>query len=515
MDIVLAISQLTNRIQGVIHARVFKIWQAIDTKNNNVWGMNFVLLDKEGDAIQGVMPINIYRRMEIDFVEGNICEIGRFTVEHIKNSAFRTVKHDFTLYFSGQTYVTLLAPELHDVPVCYFDFKLLEDIGTKITDEKQPFDVIGRVSNFTTIQEKLANGKPTKMQTIYMTNESGQTVEMTLWAHFVDELDIDGAYAKSNNQPIILACSSVMLKQYRGKYSLKAYAATRFYMDPGIKEIKEYLESVHCDDTAIQNSDAIVSNEGSPSNARAPNIDQIKISLGNLSMLPLDNFSTGQYLCVAQIVGVNNPFDWYYEGCPKCNGKLRQSWCVGCESKRQQPVICYKILWQVEDDTGEAEFSAIGNTAQYMIGEKASEVKDKTNLDCNELPPPLKKLIGKKYKFTVSGKLQVLYKNHRVYNILQSELIVQNELTLPAITKDDEDKTSQNKNKLSAIVEDDKLSSNDLKDNTGANKTLLKKIKQEIKTPKKKIVRPNTRRRLILGGQSIEDENIKSKNDSP
>ncbi|KAJ4798759.1 Replication protein A 70 kDa DNA-binding subunit A [Rhynchospora pubera] len=422
MDIVLAISQLTNRVQGVIHARVFKIWQAIDTKNNNVWGMNFVLLDKEGDAIQGVMPINIYRRMEIDFVEGNICEIGRFTVEHIKNSAFRTVKHDFTLYFSGQTYVTPLAPDLHDVPVCYFDFKRLEDIGTKITDEKQPFDVIGRVSHFTTIQEKWANGKPTKMQTIYMTNESGQTVEMTLWAHFVDELDIDGAYAKSNNQPIILACSSVMLKPYRGKYSLKAYAATRFYMDRGIKEIKEYLESVHCDDTAIQNTDAIVSNEGSPSNAHAQNIDRIKISLGELSMLPLNNFSTGQYLCVAQIVGVNNPFDWYYEGCPKCNGKLRQSWCVGCETKREQPIICYKILWQVEDDTGEAEFSAIGNTAQYMIGEKASEVKDKSNLDCNELPPPLKKLIGKKYKFTVSGKLQVLYKNHRVYNILQSEL---------------------------------------------------------------------------------------------
>ncbi|KAJ1685447.1 hypothetical protein LUZ63_016837 [Rhynchospora breviuscula] len=445
MDSVLPISQVTNRVQGVIHARVLKIWQAIDTKNNNVWGMNFVLLDKEGGAIQGVMPINFYRRMEVEFVEGNICEIGRFTVEHIKNSRFRTVKHDFTLYFSGQTYVTPLDPNLHDIPVCYFDFKCLEDIGTKITDEKQPIDVIGRVSHFTTIEEKMANGKPTKMQTVYMTNESGHTVEMTLWAHFVDQLDIDGVYAKSNNQPMFLACSSVMLKHYQGKYSLRAYAATRFYTDRGIKEIKEYLESVHCDDTAMQrNTNAIASSEGSSSNAHAPNIDQNKISLGDLSMLPLDNFSTGQYLCVANIIGVNNPFNWYYEGCPNCYGKLRQSWCMGCKTKRQQPTICYKILWQVEDDTGEAEFSAIGNTAQYMIGEKASEVKDNSNLDCNELPPPLKKLIGKNYKFTISGKLQVLYKNHRVYNIIRSELIIGNEqLALPAITKDGEDKTSE------------------------------------------------------------------------
>ncbi|KAJ1680742.1 hypothetical protein LUZ63_005435 [Rhynchospora breviuscula] len=395
MDSVLPISQVTNRVQGVIHARVLKIWQAIDTKNNNVWGMNFVLLDKEGGAIQGVMPINFYRRMEVEFVEGNICEIGRFTVEHIKNSGFRTVKHDFTLYFSGQTYVTPLDPNLHDIPVCYFDFKCLEDIGTKITDEKQPIDVIGRVSHFTTIEEKMANGKPTKMQTVYMTNESGHTVEITLWAHFVDQLDIDGVYAKSNNQPMFLACSSVMLKHYQGKYSLRAYAATRFYTDRGIKEIKEYLES-------------------------------------------------------------------------------------------------YKILWQVEDDTGEAEFSAIGNTAQYMIGEKASEVKDNSNLDCNELPPPLKKLIGKKYKFTISGKLQVLYKNHRAYNIIRSELIIGNEqLALPAITKDGEDKTSEIEKKMSAFEEDDMPTSNDLKDNSsGANKTLLKEIKQEFKTPKKKIVSP-------------------------
>ncbi|KAJ4813957.1 Replication protein A 70 kDa DNA-binding subunit A [Rhynchospora pubera] len=448
MDSVLPISQLTNRVQGVIHARVLKIWQAIDTKNNNVWGMNFVLLDKEGGAIQGVMPIHIYRRMEVDFVEGNICEIGRFTVEHIKNSGFRTVKHDFTIYFSAQTYATQLAPNLHDIPACYFDFKHLEDIGTKITDEKQPIDVIGKVSHFTTIEEKMANGKPTKMQTVYITNESGHTVEMTLWAHFVDQLDIDGVYAKSNNQPMFLACSSVILKHYQGKYSLRAYAATRFYTDRGVKEIKEYLESVHCDDTALQiNTNAIACSEGSSSNTH-PQIDRIKISLEDLSMLPLDNFSTGQYLCVANIVGVNNPFDWYYEGCPKCYGKLRQSWCKGCKTKRQQPSICYKILWQVEDDTGEVEFSAIGNTAQYMVGEKASEVKEKSNLDCNELPPPLKKLIGNKYKFTISGKLQVLYENHRVYNIIQSELIVENEqLALPAITEDDEDKTSENRKK--------------------------------------------------------------------
>ncbi|KAJ4808093.1 Replication protein A 70 kDa DNA-binding subunit B [Rhynchospora pubera] len=535
MTTVLPISRLTNRMQGVINARVLKMWEAVDMRNGNVWAMNFVLLDKEGGAIQGIMPINYYRRMQRDFVEGNVCEIGRFTVEHVKKNGYLTVDHAFTLSFSGQTYVTPVSSNLRDIPTCYFVFKSLEDIGTKITEETQPIDVIGFVSDFTQIEEKMVRGTRARMQVVSIRNERGHTVQLTLWSDFIDALDIIGVHEKSNGEPVILACSSVLVKQYMGTFGLKAYAASRFYTDHKIREVKDFFERFNCNNTVNAKTPTEIDIiDCSPRVVRFKKEGPSIISLADLALLPLDNFSSGQYTCIVDIVGVNNPFDWYYEGCPKCNTKLKETFCSPCKGRKPDPSICYRLLLEVSDDTGTAEFKAVGRTAEGIVGQAASVVKGGMNMDSNELPDPLIKMIGKKFKITVSGKLQVLYKDHRTYNILHTELVsVKEQLSLLPIHDDFGDELVKGDNTV--IIEDDcneanndvttSLSSelNAMEDN--GSKNLLKEVKQEFKNEVKKkvassidkdlkgkrpfddagglpVCKKNPRRKLIISGQS-------------
>ncbi|KAJ4754883.1 Replication factor-A carboxy-terminal domain protein [Rhynchospora pubera] len=489
MSNVVPISKITNRIHGVLHCRVFKLWDAVDTKTGNIWGKNFVVADNEGGAIQGIVPIDIYHRIEGDFKEGYVCEIGRFTAQHVKENGFTTVPHEFTLSLSRQTCIKQLSSKSVDMPLYFFAFKPLEDIGTDITNENEPIDIIGVVTDFSRIEEKMVKGRPTKMQVLYISNERGHTVELTLWANYIEKVDINGVYERVNNDPIILACSSVLIKEWRGNYSIRAYAGTRFFTDTSIKEISDYLERLELSGKVLKKDHIVsVGANTSPSAQQSNNSEPKGISLLDLSMLPLDTSTGGRYICEAEIVGINNLFDWYFEGCSKCQTKMKDNYCGVCKGRKEKAAI-YRILLEVKDGDAQAEFCAMADTTQEIVGEPATTVIDESRLNSDGVPVMLHKLIGKTFKFTISGKLQGSYKNHRLYKVLQSEVVSKDkELLLAPIPED------------SVVVEDDGANNNTntrssemlASDGSKGSTISMKPIKHEFKTPEKMGLLPST-----------------------
>ncbi|KAF3331370.1 Replication protein A DNA-binding subunit B [Carex littledalei] len=116
-----------------------------------------------------------------------------------------------------------------------------------------------------------------------------------------------------------------------------------------------------------------------------------------------------QFQCVAQIVAINNPNNWFYDSCFSCHKKLIKDgvhqgyWCPNCRKWREGPVLWYYLALQVADidNTATTEFKLFGKQAEHTVS--------LPNPHQYLLPPSLRALIGKVGIFTVKFELGLLH----------------------------------------------------------------------------------------------------------
>ncbi|KAJ3688220.1 hypothetical protein LUZ61_017384 [Rhynchospora tenuis] len=193
-----------------------------------------------GEKIQGTIPVPDYQRVSNIFSEENVCEISRFTVEG-STIDYQVIKHAYMLCLTRQTLITALPPNLYDIPRNYFQFGSFDDLGVRITHLKPVTDVIARLVGFGDVFEKNTGPQPARVQGMYLTDNRGKIVEVALWGDYINRFNIPELFERSKQGPMIIACNSLQLKYWRGVYGLKTYSGTRFFMDPSIKEIADYL----------------------------------------------------------------------------------------------------------------------------------------------------------------------------------------------------------------------------------------------------------------------------------
>ncbi|KAJ1701083.1 hypothetical protein LUZ63_000862 [Rhynchospora breviuscula] len=297
-----------------------------------------------GGKIQGIVFANDYQRISTAFTEQNIVEITRFAVDE-SSKDYQVVDYDYILKITRQTQVRTLPSNQYDIPTYHFDFKRLEDVGTTITYEKAVLDTIARISGFSDVNTVPSLGNA-RVQTLYLTNERGYTMDVALWADFIDKFDVADLYEKSKSSPIILACNGLQIKKdHNGVYGLKTYTGTRFHFDTAMKEISDYLQQTPFDGNPIVlEATPEMFNRAGPPLSLLPKRNPIKITLQELNALYLDNFTDTYYQCAVRIVRITDPFDWCYEACTGCRRKLDRDdqgfYCTECRIRRRQFIPC-------------------------------------------------------------------------------------------------------------------------------------------------------------------------------
>ncbi|KAJ3696542.1 hypothetical protein LUZ61_000247 [Rhynchospora tenuis] len=397
-----------------IHGRPVRIWPAQDPRFGRVYSMAFLFIDHTGGKIQGIIPVPDYQRLSNIFSEENICEISRFTVEG-STLDYQVVKHPFILSLTRQTVVTALQPDSYDIPTKHFDFSSFDDLGVRITHLKA-------VTGFSDIIENNTGALPSRVQAMYLTDNRGKTVELALWGDYITQFNIPELFEKSKQGPIIIACNSVQLKYWRGIYGLKTYSGTRFYMDPSIKEIADYLAATPYDGNPITlHATSETYNIHLATSSALQRSAPIKLTIAQLNALYLDAYNENHYQCAAIIMNVNNRFDWYYESCPECHRKLSQNatgiWCGNCNVRRTNGLPWYKIRVQAVDQTGSAQFVLLGRLGEAAVGMTAQALVAVQQQN-NNVPDQLMAIVGKKYLFTVAGKQRVSHQENRPYTVV-------------------------------------------------------------------------------------------------
>ncbi|KAJ3684336.1 hypothetical protein LUZ61_013500 [Rhynchospora tenuis] len=386
---VTTLTQLTNTDNAVVHGRPVRIWAATDARSGRVWNMVFVFIDHTGAAIQGTIPLADYQRISNIFSEDNICKIARFTVEKTPKD-YQAIQHNYMLSLTTQTMVTVLAADKYHIPRNYFEFRPLSDVGVTVTHMKAVMDVIARVVGFGDEVHRNVGGQPARVLGMYLRDNGGRTTEVALWGNFIDFFDIADLFERSKQGPIIIACNSLQIKHWKGIYGLKTYSGTRFFLDPSMKEISDYLAMTPYDGTPITlhaTSETFnIHYATSPALQRA---EPAKVTIAQLNGLYLDNYNFG------------------------CLHNTR-----------------YRIRVQVVDHTMNAQFVLLGRFGEQVVGMSALQLRALQEDTSGNIADPLRAIVGKKYLFTVAGKQRSRNQENRIYTVVNVEEVPDDMLSL-------------------------------------------------------------------------------------
>ncbi|PWA78557.1 nucleic acid-binding, OB-fold protein [Artemisia annua] len=300
-----------------IEARVYHKWTAMKVPSLIATGFSCILLDKKGSAIQANADLKEKERFEHGLQANCVYIIEGFGFEKT-DSWGKTLDNDFTLCLGKHTRTDLLQD--NDFPYHYFSFAAYNELGTRL-DKKNPI-LTGYIHNVEKVKEYgSAAGNKIKVRNIALRNLNNNVVLFTLWNDKAENFE-EAEYAQMQ-QPVILAVSSCYLKTYDGQIQLSVTSATHYYFNPPIEETSELLAAYN------------------------------NISLSEVMILQVDT-----------------AYDWYYQKCDECGGKLDYGFVHGhCHPYGSQsyPQNSYSFRIIMTDGTGNAVMTCFSPQTDGLI----------------------------------------------------------------------------------------------------------------------------------------------------
>ncbi|PWA59945.1 nucleic acid-binding, OB-fold protein [Artemisia annua] len=262
-----------------IEARVYRRWTAMKVPSLIPTGFSCILLDKKGSAIQANADLKEKARFEHDLQPNCVYRIEDFGFEKIDGWG-KTLDNDFTLCLGKHTRVDLLKDD--EFPHHYFNFAVYKELGARL--------------------EKKSDA------------DSNNVVMFTLWNEKDDSFE--QAEYEQMRQPVVLAVSSCYLKTYGGQ--LSATSATCYYFNPPIEETSELLAAYNQDNAQVPQLEVQTERLVDWEQERTQN----RVPLATLLQIDPNTQQRVLFTQDAMIVRIDTTYDWYYQKCDECGGKL-------------------------------------------------------------------------------------------------------------------------------------------------------------------------------------------------
>ncbi|KAJ4790978.1 Replication protein A 70 kDa DNA-binding subunit A [Rhynchospora pubera] len=420
------ISDLPNRPHSVrIQVRIIRVWAAKGPDNPAIWYYAAIIMDKHNGVIEARIPKDQHQRVSRLLEEGRLCEIAKFSVKPAPRQ-YHAVKGDHIISFTRQTTITPLAAASLAIPMHYFDIQRLDAVGTEITDTNKMIDVIGRIAGFSPVRPDTEADQRKPAQMIYLADERGYMLEVTLWRQFVPLFDTERLHEESKNAPVVIICAAVQINEWDDIYNVKAISSTRFYFDKTIPEIARFAASLPPDLPPI-----ILDTEGPPYDGaqvrravqQIEQLDPQAITIVEFLAIPVTTYSDTLYKCVASITDLINRYEWHYDACKKCTSRLSNKYCYRCAVRRDDFIDWYKLELRVKDQTGTAVFTALGKVAKIIIGADVKAMVKEQDTTDDDVPKQILEIIGKAYQFTVLPKESTKFEGVRMNTIIRVDAV--------------------------------------------------------------------------------------------
>ncbi|KAI7739465.1 hypothetical protein M8C21_023230 [Ambrosia artemisiifolia] len=336
---------------------------------------SFDLLDSEGGEIR-VTCFNAVVDRFYDTIEvGKVYIISKGSLKPAKKN-FNHLNNEWEIFLESSSTVDLCPDEDSSIPQQQFSFKPIIEIET--AENNSIIDVIGVVTSVkpcVPVQRK--NGMETQKRELNLKDQSGRSVELTLWGEFCNREGQKLQELVNSGVSPVLAVKAGKVNDFSGK-SVGTVSSTQLFIDPDSPEasnLRSWFDRVgkNVDSQSISRD-----LQGGLKNEIRKTVSQIKDE-------GLGRSDRADWVTVKATISFIKTDNFCYTACPltigdkQCTKKVTKSgnskWqCDRCNQEFEECDYRYLLQCQVQDHTGLTWVTAFQEAGEEILGCSAKEL---------------------------------------------------------------------------------------------------------------------------------------------
>ncbi|KAG8376201.1 hypothetical protein BUALT_Bualt09G0038500 [Buddleja alternifolia] len=337
---------------------------------------SFDLLDSDGGEIRVTCFNAVVDRFHDTIEVGKVYVISKGSLKPAQKN-FNHLKNEWEIFLEATSSVDLCLDEDASIPRQQFSFRPISEIEN--AESNSILDIIGvvvAVNPSVPILRK--NGMETQRRILNLKDQSGRSVELTLWGEFCNrEGQQLQEIAETRIYPV-LAVKAGKVNDFSGK-TISTISATQLFINPEFPEalsLRDWFDRGGKDTASHSISRDIV--PGGSKNEIRKNLAQIKDEGLGRSDKP-------DWITVKATISFIKTDTFCYTACPlmigdrQCNKKVTKSgnsrWqCDRCNQEIEECDYRYLLQVQVQDHTGLTWVTAFQETGEEILGCSAKEM---------------------------------------------------------------------------------------------------------------------------------------------
>ncbi|KAK6139644.1 hypothetical protein DH2020_026608 [Rehmannia glutinosa] len=290
---------------------------------------------------------------------------------------FNHLKNEWEIFLETTSSVDLCPDEDSSIPRQQFSFRPISEIEN--AESNSILDVIGIVVTVNpSVPILRKNGMETQRRILNLKDQSGRSVELTLWGDFCNREGQQLQEMVENGISPILAVKAGKVNDFSGK-SISTISATQLFVNPDFPEantLRDWFDRGG-KDTASHS----ISRELTPGSSK----NEIRKSLAQIKEEGLGRSDKPDWITVKATISFIKTDTFCYTACPlmigdrQCSKKVTKSgnsrWlCDRCNQEFEECDYRYLLQVQVQDHTGLTWVTAFQETGEEILGCSAKEM---------------------------------------------------------------------------------------------------------------------------------------------
>ncbi|KAL0748248.1 hypothetical protein Bca101_030250 [Brassica carinata] len=246
-------------------------------------------------------------------------------------------------------------------------------------------NVVGQIVNFGSLENKIIKGKDNMRLLVELRDPNNVKMMCTLWGCYAKQVY---DYNRSNMSTMIICvirfCS---VKEWKGAYSISSgYNSTHILLNPTLDFIEGFKASLPDDSLALTNNDSSQWSVGTATSIRARFfVLNERLTIGEIIDSSVLQIPQQKVMPTTNVDADDRPLFF----------------CNTCDKEHSDVISRFKLIANVKDDSGEANFLLFDANAQAIVRHSAAELYDE-NEDEDFLPEAVSDLFGKRVLFEIS-----------------------------------------------------------------------------------------------------------------
>ncbi|XP_031116799.1 uncharacterized protein LOC116020465 [Ipomoea triloba] len=315
--------------------------------------------------------------------------------------------HEYMLQFNGETIMKEYRSA--NFPRHMYRIRSFQSLRSNPSiNDKELFDLIGRVVQIHAPQQKTINGNDTRLIDFVIEDSQGNRLTYTFWDDHVAK--IEPFYQSPGNEPlyVLIQCCRLKFGVRDGDVKIcSSYDVTQIHFNIDCPEMQQFKESMtELSQLTPMRSIASMSSMSFTNTHDDSSTQSLElITINDL----YDTEDFGDFWIAARVNGVEKPSDWFYISCPKkgCNKALKLSEgvnkCFKCNEIPDGSVRKYKLRVRVVDMKGTASFLIWDRECVDLLGIAAEDLYER-NLNNLGHIKEIYELKGRTMLFKISAK---------------------------------------------------------------------------------------------------------------